>query len=198
MQRAFGVALAHTTIEGETYRVREGNIYLPAELQGYVVGVLGLDNRPQATPHFRILGEQGAAAAEAAQAGGFARAHAAGGASFTPVQVAQLYQFPPSATASGQTIGIIELGGGFRPADIAALFQVARAEAARRDRGAGRQRKEPSGQSQRADGEVMLDIEVAGAVAPGARIVVYFAPNTDQGFVDAITQLSTIPTTSRA
>ena len=32
----------------------------------------------------------------------------------------------------------------------------------------------------------MLDIEVAGAVAPGARIVVYFAPNTDQGFVDAI------------
>ena len=33
----------------------------------------------------------------------------------------------------------------------------------------------------------MLDIEVAGAVAPGARIVVYFAPNTDQGFLDAIT-----------
>ena len=32
----------------------------------------------------------------------------------------------------------------------------------------------------------MLDIDVAGAVAPGARIVVYFAPNTDQGFVDAI------------
>jgi kumamolisin len=39
-----------------------------------------------------------------------------------------------------------------------------------------------------ADGEVMLDIEVAGSVAPGARIVVYFAPNTDQGFVDAIAQ----------
>src|SRR5262249_39776474 len=37
-----------------------------------------------------------------------------------------------------------------------------------------------------ADGEVMLDIEVAAAVAPGARIVVYFAPNTDQGFIDAI------------
>ena len=39
-----------------------------------------------------------------------------------------------------------------------------------------------------ADGEVMLDIEVVGAVAPGAKIVVYFAPNTDQGFVDAISQ----------
>ena len=38
-----------------------------------------------------------------------------------------------------------------------------------------------------ADGEVMLDIEVAGAVAPKAKIVVYFAPNTTQGFVRAIT-----------
>jgi kumamolisin len=32
----------------------------------------------------------------------------------------------------------------------------------------------------------MLDIEVAGAVAPGAKIVVYFAPNTDAGFLDAV------------
>ena len=38
-----------------------------------------------------------------------------------------------------------------------------------------------------ADGEVMLDIEVAGSIAPGAIIAVYFAPNTDQGFIDAIT-----------
>ena len=37
---------------------------------------------------------------------------------------------------------------------------------------------------QNADGEVALDIEVAGAVAPKAKIVVYFAPNTPQGFVD--------------
>lgn len=37
------------------------------------------------------------------------------------------------------------------------------------------------------DGEVMLDIEVAGAVAPGATIAVYFAPNNgNQGFIDAI------------
>jgi kumamolisin len=37
-----------------------------------------------------------------------------------------------------------------------------------------------------ADGEVMLDIEVAGALAPGAALLVYFAPNTDAGFLDAI------------
>src|SRR5947207_321645 len=38
-----------------------------------------------------------------------------------------------------------------------------------------------------ADGEVMLDIEVAGVVAPRARIAVYFAPNTDQRFLTALT-----------
>jgi len=38
-----------------------------------------------------------------------------------------------------------------------------------------------------ADGEVLLDIEVVGAVAPRAKIVVYFATNTSQGFQDALT-----------
>src|SRR6201999_281747 len=45
----------------------------------------------------------------------------------------------------------------------------------------------PAGDPNSADGEVMLDIEVAGAVAPQATIAVYFAPNTDAGFLDAIT-----------
>ncbi|MFZ1090046.1 MAG: protease pro-enzyme activation domain-containing protein, partial [Xanthobacteraceae bacterium] len=104
MQRAFGVSLAHKTMKGETYRIREGNINLPAELQGYVVAVLGLDNRPQAEPHFRILGQQGAVAAEAAQGQGFARPHAGGNISYSPVQVGELYQFPNGVTASNQTI----------------------------------------------------------------------------------------------
>jgi kumamolisin len=189
MQRAFGVSLSHSTIDGVSYRVRDGSIYLPAELQGYVVAVLGLDNRPQARPHFRILGEQGAAAAaETAQAGGFARPHAAGDSSYTPVQVGQLYQFPQGITASGQTIGIIELGGGFRAADIAAYFKSLGQKpptVVAVPVGAG---KNNPGNPNGADGEVMLDIEVSGAVAPGARIVVYFAPNTDAGFVDAIAQ----------
>jgi kumamolisin len=50
-----------------------------------------------------------------------------------------------------------------------------------------RKRNRPTHNPNSADGEVMLDIEVAGAMAPGARIVVYFAPNTDRGFLDAIT-----------
>jgi len=45
---------------------------------------------------------------------------------------------------------------------------------------------DPTGPSKDANGEVMLDVEVAGAVAPGAKIVVYFAPNTDDGFIGAL------------
>jgi kumamolisin len=185
MQRAFGVSLSHCTIEGETYRVRDGSIMLPAELQGYVVAVLGLDNRPQAKPHFRVLGEVAAAEVEG---GGFARPHAAGQSSYTPVQVGQLYQFPQGITASGQTIGIIELGGGFRQADITAYFKSLGQKPPTVVAVPVGKGKNTPGNPNGADGEVMLDIEVSGAVASGARIVVYFAPNTDQGFVDAIAQ----------
>ncbi len=185
MQRAFGVSLSYSTIDGASFRVREGSINLPSELQGYVVAVLGLDNRPQARPHFRVLRQQGVAAAETAQAGGIARPHAAANGSFTPVEVGQLYQFPQDVTASSQTIGIIELGGGFRQADLAAYFKSLGQKpptVIAVPVGTGTNSPDPNG----ADSEVMLDIEVAGAVAPGARIVVYFAPNTDAGFVDAV------------
>jgi kumamolisin len=45
----------------------------------------------------------------------------------------------------------------------------------------------PTGDANGPDGEVMLDIEVVGAVAPQANIAVYFAGNTDAAFLDAIT-----------
>jgi kumamolisin len=45
----------------------------------------------------------------------------------------------------------------------------------------------PTGSASGPDTEVELDIEMAGAIAPGAQIVVYFAPNNDQGFLDALT-----------
>jgi kumamolisin len=186
MQKAFGVSLMHKTLDGVTYRVREGSIDLPTELDGYVVAVLGLDNRPQAVPHFRVLGEEGAISAHAAQGEGFASPHAGGNVSYTPVQVGQLYGFPQGITAANQTIGIIELGGGFRQTDIAAYFKALGQKtpnviAVSVDGG-----KNSPTNANSADGEVMLDIEVAAALAQGARIVVYFTPNTDQGFIDAI------------
>ena len=172
MQKAFGVVLEQKMIDGAEYRVREGGIQLPASLAGVVEAVLGLDNRPQAQPHFRVRK---------------ALAKSAAPASYTPPQVAQAYNFPATASGAGQTIGIIELGGGYRQADLTAYFKSLGLPppgitAVGVDGGTNK----PSTASS-ADGEVMLDIEVAASVAPGAKIAVYFAPNTDQGFLDAIT-----------
>src|ERR1700761_9320040 len=187
MQKAFGVTLVHKNHEGTTYRVREGSITLPSELVGPVEAVLGLDNRPQAQPHFRIAGEAGDITANIAQAGGFAHPHASGAnTSYSPIQVAQLYQFPANASATGQTIGIIELGGGYKTADLTTYFKSLGLKAPKVPTVSVDGGKNSPSTANSADGEVMLDIEVAAAVAPGANIVVYFTPNTDQGFIDAI------------
>jgi kumamolisin len=187
MQNAFGVTLVHKLLEGVTYRVREGSITLPSELVGPVEAVLGLDNRPQAQPHFRVLGETSDIAANTAQGTGFAHPHASGGSvSYTPVQVAELYQFPAASSAAGQTIGIIELGGGYKTADLTTYFKSLGRKAPSVTAVSVDGGKNSPTNANSADGEVMLDIEVAAAVAPGSKIVVYFTPNTDQGFIDAI------------
>ena len=111
--------------------------------------------------------------------------------SYTPLQIAKAYSFP-SGNGAGQTIGIIELGGGYAQSDLQTYFTglklaVPKVIAVSVD---GAQNA-PTGDPNGPDTEVALDIEVAGAVAPGATIVVYFAPNTDAGFLDAINQAAT-------
>lgn len=119
--------------------------------------------------------------------GTYIRYPRAGGTSYDPRQVAKAYNYPV-ATGKGRTAAIIELGGGFGQADLNAYFgqlgmQVPNVTAKLVD-GATNTSDGPNG----ADGEVLLDIEIVGAVAPGANIVVYFAPNTDAGFADAVKQ----------
>ena len=100
----------HKTLAGVTYRVREGSIQLPAELQGYVVAVLGLDNRPQAKPHFRVLGELDAATAQAAKAAAQAETQKLGA---TGINITELPNLADGAAflggsyaVSGQTFNI--------------------------------------------------------------------------------------------
>ncbi len=50
---AFQVQLKHYEHPEGSYRGRTGPVHLPPELRGVVQAVLGLDNRPQAKPHFR-------------------------------------------------------------------------------------------------------------------------------------------------
>jgi kumamolisin len=159
---------------GRTYRGRTGALEVPAELAQIVVSVLGLDDRPQA--HFRLRYYDPAARPQAVST------------SYDPPTLSRLYNFPSNVNGQGQCIGIIELGGGYSTTDMTNYFQqlsipLPQIVSVPVD-GANNQ---PTGDPNSADGEVELDIEVAGAIAPGARVAVYFAPNTDRGFVDAIT-----------
>ena len=197
-QAAFGVSLQRYEFAGGSYRGRTGSVQLPAELQGIVEAVLGLDDRPQASPHFRILkGSINGAGADvpSSDAPNSASPSSASphdavpnvAASFTPPQVAALYQFP-AGTGQGQTIALIELGGGYRPADITKYFTELKIAAPKvTSVSVDHAKNKPTGNANGPDGEVLLDIEVAGSIAPGAKIVVYFAPNTDAGFIDAVT-----------
>src|SRR5581483_4661617 len=151
------------------YRGRVGAVTLPTDVVPLVEAVLGLDNRPIAKPHVRLN----------------AQPHQAQQPLF-PGQVAKAYDFPTGVTGHGQTIGIIELGGGFRHADLTTYFKSINTPRPSVSAVSVLGAVNHPGVDQNADGEVMLDIEVAGAVAHGAKIVVYFAPNTDQGFHDAI------------
>ncbi len=191
--RAAGVdpgKLRWVTQRGITHRARQGSLGLPVSLQKVVLSWTGFDSRPTAVAHsrfFRPKASRGAARPAAKQK-----------LSFSVPDLAQLYGFPTQKlSGKGQCIAIIELnnydskkhkptGTGYTAADMNAFFKTIK-------------KKTPTivpigvlgganvpGPDANADGEVALDIEVAGAVAPEATIAVYFAPNTDRGFVNAI------------
>ena len=177
MNQAFGVELKQYEHPDGNYRGRTGAVQLHNALQGVVEGVFGLDNRPQAKPHFRRRrGLRGARAAAVSL-------------SYTPIQVATLYNFPTGVDGSGECIGLIELGGGYNPTDLSNywgqlnLTETPTVSAVSVGNGSNNPTGDPNGP----DGEVMLDIEMSGSIAPGAKIVVYFAENTDAGFLNAIT-----------
>ena len=176
MGEAFGTTLRQYQSEHGVYRGRTGALFLPEELEDTVVGVFGLDNRPQARPRARRKRHDIDAGRGAPR-----------DRSYTPAEIARLYGFP-TTSGLGQTVAIIELGGGYKVSDLRAYFEtLALPVPAVTAVSVGGARNAPSGDPSSADGEVLLDIEVVGAIAPGARLVVYFAPNTDKGFLDAIT-----------
>jgi kumamolisin len=178
LMAAFATKLHRYEYEGRTFRGRTGYLHIPDELGQIVEGVFGLDNRPQAHPQVRFYTATGVIPAAAAMV-----------TSYTPPQVAQLYDFPADVDGKGQCVALIELGGGYSDQDLSTYFQqlgVSTPQVVSVSVDGGK--NSPAGDPNSADGEVALDIEVVGSIAPGARIAVYFAPNTDRGFLDAITQ----------
>lgn len=165
---AFGAKVELRRIGKRVVRTREGDLHVPECLAERVIAVLGFDQRPVARTYHAV------------------NPKASQPTSYTPRQVAELYNFPTN-TGQGQTIALIELGGGFKSADIKRYWkQIGTADVAVTAVSVDGAQNGPTGDPNGPDGEVVLDIEVAGGIAPGAKIAVYFATNTDQGFLDAI------------
>jgi kumamolisin len=168
---AFGVYLANYEHPEGAFRGRTGPIYIPEDLEGIVQGVFGFDNRRQARPHFRRHPKP------PAQPSGY-----------TPLQVAQLYNFPTGLNGAGECIGILEFGGGYSTDDLNTYFQgLGIATPSITAVSVDGVTNQPAPGQDSPDTEVMLDIEVSGAVAPGANLAVYFSDFTEQGWVDAVT-----------
>jgi kumamolisin len=172
MNGAFSVDLGLYESADEKYRGREGPINLPAAIADIVEGVFGLDNRRMARPGLRIRTESADATSANATI------------PLTPPQMARLYNFPQRA--DGQTIGIFEFGGGYKPAD-AQLFYESVGVAVPSITSVSVDGQSNSPGSDDSTIETLLDIGVSGSAAPGARLVVYFAPWTEQGWVDVVT-----------
>ncbi len=169
LQAAFRTHLSYFHDGKQRFRARSGVLFLPQDLSAIVESVLGLDTRPQAVPRLRHSND------------------AAAMAGYLPNQVAAFYDYPTNVTGKGQCIALIELGGGFTPSDTQTAFKAMgltppKVLAVSVDGGTNKPTSDDG-----ADGEVALDLQVAGGIAPCAKIAVYFSPNTDAGFVDAVT-----------
>jgi kumamolisin len=190
VEREFGVSL-HTfevsaTADAAGYRFRApaGAVQLSPAIAGEVDAVLGLDSRPRYHPMLRRSKLQHAlrpatAAPNTPDPPG----------DWTVADLAQYYDVTPlykhGISGAGRTIGIVTLAA-FTPSDAFAYWaslglqvDAHRIKIVNIDGGPGA----PSDAS--GSDETTLDVEQSGGLAPGAKIVVYQAPNTDQGFLDA-------------
>lgn len=167
LEKAFKTKIQNVTVDGAQYQQNATPITLPDNLKNIVTGVFGLDNRPIAKRHTN--------SAPPAQL------------SYTPPQVAGFYQFP-QGTGQGQTVALIELGGGYSPTQLDAYWSSLGITSPPNVSSVSvdKATNNPADPEQQSVTEVQLDIEVVGSVAPGANIVVYFAPNNFKSWIDAV------------
>ena len=172
MEQAFQVKLFNYKHESGDYRGRVGRVNVPSSGKEIVQGVFGLDNR-------RVVRRR-----RPQQAASHKPLTSVPSAWYTPSELAAHYNFP-SGDGSGQTVGLLEFGGGYFPTDLAEFCKLANIAApptvvALSTDGTATNVKDG------AEGEVMLDIEVVAGVCPKAKIAVYFAQFTEQGWITAV------------
>ena len=173
MEKAFNVTLFDYKHVGGDYRGRVGAVHVPAELKKIVVGVFGLDNR-RAARRLRPSAPPTTAASSSGVPASW----------YIPSELAQRYGFP-QGDGSGQAIGMLELGGGYFPDDLKQFCVLANIPTPPEVTSVSVDGASTTAQDN-AVGEVMMDVEIAAGLCPAAKIVIYFAPNTDDGFIDLL------------
>ncbi len=172
---AFGIKLFdyHHPKLGD-FHARTGPVMLPAEIGDAITGVFGLNNH-------RVMHRLPRPRQKIDALGSTAKARPW----FIPTELAGIYNFP-DADAGSQCIGLLEFGGGVETADVTAYFQKIGVPAPNIQivavDGVG---TDPTADPD-STGEVMLDVDIAGALAGGAKIAVYFSTFDEKGLVDIL------------
>lgn len=170
MEAAFQVKLMNYAHESGNYRGRVGSVHVPLEVKDIVEGVFGLDNRRVARRRRQPVRDNVHAQLASLPA-----------AWYIPSELASHYNFP-KGDGGGQTIGLLEFGGGYFPKDLQQFCTLANIQTPP-DVTAVSTDGTPTDKADGAEGEVMLDIEVVAGICPKAHIVVYFAQFTEKGWV---------------
>jgi kumamolisin len=189
MERAFAVSLHSYSVpsrgaeRGYTYHAPVSRATVPAEISSVVTAVVGLDSRPNFRPlsthaNFKQAAQPSAGPSSSLNPFGY----------LTVTDFASLYDVQPlyqrGVTGRGRTLGIMSLAN-FTPSDVFAYWSALglqvnpnRLKVINVDGGPGP--ISDAGGSL----ETTIDVEQSGGIAPGAKILVYLAPNTNQSFVD--------------
>ena len=171
---AFGVNAVRYDVGDTSWQSLIGAIYLPKEIAPCIRAVFGFNERPD-------LQRTGAGAMSAKVT--------KGKVSYTAPEVGDLYEFPKHLEGHGQSIAVVALGGGYLRSDMREYFRALHLpQPDIRWKSVHGARNAPNGETAMFDGEVTGDIQTVGAIAPRAKIVVYFAPNTHRGFFEAISE----------
>ena len=180
-EQAFKPALGvYSHPEQGEFRGREGQLQIPAELQGLVAGVFGLDQR-------RVARRRSA----------LPQAQTGSPQALSPGQLAAHYNFP-AGDGAGQTVAIAEFGGGYFASDLQA-FCAKQGTPVPKVTAVGvngtpvltlaqiRQLPQQQQQQQLDDSvEVNMDVQIVAGLAPGAEQIVYFSSFDEQGWVDLL------------
>jgi len=177
-----------------TFRAAVGTPVVPASIASVVRGVIGFNTNPIYQAHVVAAPTKlGGAPVSRVVAGSSSGAATGNEPGFLTVQdFADLYDVNPlysrGVTGKGQTLAIVTLAN-FTPSDVFAYWKSLnlkvdpnRLKVVDIDGGPGAP-GDVSGSI-----ETSLDVEQSGGIAPSAKIIVYQAPNTNQGFLDAFAQ----------